>query len=172
MTMTSRRHPGTTSGVAGRCRSDRVPADRRLRGSTFAVMVAGVALSACDSGADAAVDAGERLNVVATIAPAGALAAAVAGTSADVSVLAGPGTDPHDFELSPGARQELAKDLQALALTEDAVPGERTRHGQKFEVRGRLRGTSGRGALVVTVWIVPAVGEPPRLVTAYPGAES
>lgn len=70
------------------------------------------------------------------------------------------------------AWEELAKDLTGLGLTEEAVPGTRSGHGEKYEVRGRLKGTSSRGAIVVTVWIVPAVGEPPRLVTAYPGAES
>ncbi len=79
---------------------------RRLFGAV-AVVAAAVALSACKTGADATVEVGERLSVVATIAPAGALAEAVAGTSADVSVLAGPGVDPHDFELSPGARQAI-----------------------------------------------------------------
>lgn len=68
--------------------------------------------------------------------------------------------------------QELANDLRALVLTEDAVPAGESRYGRKFEVRGTLEGPSGRRAAVVTVWIIPRVGEPPRLITAYPGAES
>ena len=81
---------------------------RVLRILTAVGLVAvAAAFSGCQTGAEATVEPGERLRIVATIAPAGALAAAVAGESADVSVLAGPGVDPHDFELSPGERQDL-----------------------------------------------------------------
>jgi hypothetical protein len=42
-------------------------------------------------------------------------------------------------------------------------------YGRKFAVRGILQAPGGRQAAVVTVWIVPAGQESPRLVTAYPG---
>lgn len=73
---------------------------------------------------------------------------------------------------SRGSWQDLADDLRRLALTEDAVPTGDSRYGQKYEVRGTLEGPSGRKAAVVTVWIIPNMGEAPRLVTAYPGAET
>ncbi len=76
-----------------------------------------------------------------------------------------------DLGYSRSAWQELADDLRRLAMTEDAVPAGESRYGQKYEVRGMLKGMSGRAAAVVMVWIVPAAGEPPRLVTAYPGEE-
>jgi hypothetical protein len=68
--------------------------------------------------------------------------------------------------------QELARDLRELAQTEDAAPAGDSPYGRKFEVRGTLEGPSARRASIVTVWIIPRLGAPPRLVTAYPGAES
>jgi hypothetical protein len=68
--------------------------------------------------------------------------------------------------------QRLVADLCALAATADAVPGQSTAYGRKYEVRGILRGPSGREAVVVTVWIVLVGDDVPRLVTAYPGVES
>jgi hypothetical protein len=48
----------------------------------------------------------------------------------------------------------------------EATPGEASAFGQKYEVRGTVKGPNGRSAQVVTV----RVGEDqPRLVTAYPG---
>lgn len=45
--------------------------------------------------------------VLATIAPLGALAREVAGSSADVRVLAGTGVDPHDYELNVSGRRAI-----------------------------------------------------------------
>jgi hypothetical protein len=59
--------------------------------------------------------------------------------------------------------------LLALAREGEAEPGEATAFGQKWTVRGTLRGPAGRAAPVVTAWIVLAGEEVPRLVTAYPG---
>lgn len=50
---------------------------------------------------------GDRLRVVASVAAAGALADAVGGDLIDLEVLAGPGVDVHDFELSPGDRKAI-----------------------------------------------------------------
>ena len=63
----------------------------------------------------------------------------------------------------------LQRDLQALARTEDALPGRSTPYGQLYEVRGILQGAPGRALAVVTVWIVRPGEDVPRLVTAYPG---
>jgi ABC-type Zn uptake system ZnuABC Zn-binding protein ZnuA len=60
----------------------------------------------CDEGSGAPGDGG-RLQVLATIAPAEALARAVAGDAADVDVLVEPGTDPHEFDPSPQDRRKL-----------------------------------------------------------------
>ena len=58
--------------------------------------------------------------------------------------------------------------LLAHALGE-AEPAGGGPHGQKYAVRGILRGPAGREAPVVSVWIVLAGEGAPRLVTAYPG---
>jgi zinc/manganese transport system substrate-binding protein len=72
-------------------------------------LMAGLALlfplaSACGSD-DSEDDA--RLQVIATIAPVEALVREVAGDLAAVEVIAGPGVDPHDFELAPADRRLL-----------------------------------------------------------------
>jgi hypothetical protein len=59
----------------------------------------------------------------------------------------------------------------ALARDGEAAPGAATVFGQKWTVRGTLRGPAGRSAPVVTAWIVLAGEDVPRLVTAYPGEE-
>ncbi len=59
--------------------------------------------------------------------------------------------------------------LLDLARTRDAVEGQASQFGQKYQVRGSLIGPSGRQADIVTVWVVLAGEDFPRLVTAYPG---
>lgn len=59
--------------------------------------------------------------------------------------------------------------LLSLAQSEAASREEETSFGQKYVVRGNIRGPAGVAATVVTVWIVLREEEVPRLVTAYPG---
>ena len=63
----------------------------------------------------------------------------------------------------------LEVDLRGLAISGDAVPGQAIEYGQKYEVRGTLKGPAGHMAQVVTVWIVATGDNIPRFVTAYPG---
>ena len=65
--------------------------------------------------------------------------------------------------------ERLHEDLLQLARSGDAVAGEETLYGQKYEVRGTLMGPSGRPARLVSVWIVLNGETYPQLVTAYPG---
>jgi len=65
--------------------------------------------------------------------------------------------------------ERLQKDLLQLARSGEAVAGQGSPYGQKYEVRGTLVGPSGRQARVVTVWIVLNGEAHPQLVTAYPG---
>ena len=64
--------------------------------------------------------------------------------------------------------EKLRDDLLALAASGDAVSGEDTGFGRKFEVNGILAAPSGRSAEIRTVWIVANEGAAPRFVTAYP----
>ena len=65
--------------------------------------------------------------------------------------------------------QRLRDDLRALGAVIEVRPGPADRFGRRFVGRGWLEGPTGTLLPVVTVWIIPSTGEPPRLVTAYPG---
>ena len=70
---------------------------------------------------------------------------------------------------SANAWQRLESDIRQLATNGDASPGEQSRYGKKYEIRGALRGPSGAVAQVVTIWIVRSDEETARFVTAFPG---
>lgn len=93
-----------------------------------------------------------------------------------------------DYLLSPDHRDghSKARFFGALGFTRDGWPlfrdalltvardgeaeiSEVTVFGQKYLVRGIVRGPAGRAAAVATVWIVLRGGDVPQLVTAYPG---
>ena len=65
--------------------------------------------------------------------------------------------------------EEFAAALRIQHLTQDAEAGMPTVHGQKYRIRAILVGPSGQSAIVVSVWFIPAGGDVPRFVTAYPG---
>ena len=65
--------------------------------------------------------------------------------------------------------EKLRDDLVALARTTEAVRGQASTFGQKYEVSGSLRGPNGREAKFRCVWIAPADGGAPRFITAFPG---
>jgi len=57
-------------------------------------------------------------------------------------------------------------------MDNDAVATRLSEYGQKYEVRGRIEGPDGKGAVLVAVWIVLCGEDFPRFVTAFPGARS
>jgi hypothetical protein len=65
--------------------------------------------------------------------------------------------------------QRLDSDLRGLASAGDMVVGELTRYGQKYEIRGTLRGPLGRAANMVSIWIFRPGEKVLRFVTAFPG---
>ena len=65
--------------------------------------------------------------------------------------------------------QALRDALLELGGSDAAAPGQPSAFGQKFEVRGRLRGPSGREAEIVTVWLVANGQDFAHFVTAFPG---
>jgi hypothetical protein len=65
--------------------------------------------------------------------------------------------------------EKLQADLLALARTTEAVPGQASAFGKKYEVSGTLLGPNGREARFTCVWLVPVDGGAPRFITAYPG---
>jgi hypothetical protein len=76
------------------------------------------------------------------------------------------------FFATLGFRRAEWPDLRDALLAHARGEAERAgggAHGQKYAVRGILQGPAGRSAPVVSVWIVLAGEEAPRLITAYPG---
>jgi hypothetical protein len=65
--------------------------------------------------------------------------------------------------------EELAEALRIQHLTQDAEPANPTVLGQKYRIRAILNGPTRQSAPVVSVWFIPARGDVPRFVTAYPG---
>ena len=65
--------------------------------------------------------------------------------------------------------RRLEEDLRDLAVSGDAELGKDSSYGRKYEIRGTIRGPSGRSAEVLTVWIVLFGGDVPQFVTAFPG---
>lgn len=63
---------------------------------------------------------------------------------------------------------ELEMQLRQIAWEGTAQAGEHNGYGQKYVVRGTLRGQEGKSAGVVTVWIVLNGESAPRFVTVYP----
>ena len=61
----------------------------------------------------------------------------------------------------------LVTDLQKL-LINDAVEVEVSTFGQKFAVRGTIRGPNGACRAIVSMWIVRWDEDFPRFITAYP----
>jgi hypothetical protein len=64
---------------------------------------------------------------------------------------------------------ELADAFRIQHLTQAAEASAPTGYGQTFTIRAILVGPTGQSALVVSVWFIPAGGDVPRFVTAYPG---
>lgn len=65
--------------------------------------------------------------------------------------------------------RRLREDLHSLAVTGNADLGKNSPYDQKYEIRGTLKGPSGRSADVLTVWIILFGGDEPQFVTAFPG---
>ena len=63
----------------------------------------------------------------------------------------------------------LQRALLSVARQSDAKPLPASPYGQKYEACAIIQGPRGQAAEVVTIWIILAGEDFPRLVTAYPG---
>lgn len=72
----------------------------------LAIALAAASAAACGGDGDGSART-ERLEVVATIAPLGALARAVGGDHVDLAILAKAGVDAHEYEISPDDRKRI-----------------------------------------------------------------
>ncbi|MEX2530045.1 MAG: DUF6883 domain-containing protein [Gemmatimonadota bacterium] len=64
--------------------------------------------------------------------------------------------------------EQLEERLMDLGRTEAVAQEESSRHGTKYVVEGHLKGATGEGGNVRTVWILEPGMPGPRFVTAYP----
>lgn len=64
--------------------------------------------------------------------------------------------------------RDLEADIRALIRSQDARPGQPSRHGQKYEVSGMLGKENKKRIEMVTVWIIRTGEDVPRFVTAHP----
>jgi hypothetical protein len=67
--------------------------------------------------------------------------------------------------------EALADDLRSVASLHDALPGQPSQFGLKFEISAILTGPSGKSAHIVTVWMVRHGEQVARFVTATPGVK-
>jgi hypothetical protein len=75
-----------------------------------------------------------------------------------------------DFDYRTRRAQDWLRDaLLELARTGEAVPGQLSPFGLKFEIRATFQGPSGLQANVLTVWMVSNGQDFSHFVTAHPG---
>lgn len=70
---------------------------------------------------------------------------------------------------APERWEALRDALLELARTGEAVPGQVSPFGLKFEIHATFQGPTGRQANVLTVWMVSNGQDLPHFVTAHPG---
>lgn len=68
-----------------------------------------------------------------------------------------------------GTWEQLVEDLRTQHLLLDATPRLRDEYGQRYEIRGRLRGPNGRAGKFVSAWFIKTGDDVPRFLSAYPG---
>ena len=64
--------------------------------------------------------------------------------------------------------RRLDEDLRSLAVSGNAEFGKDSPYGQKYEIRGILKGPTGRSAGVLTIWMIRFGADVPQFVTAFP----
>lgn len=64
--------------------------------------------------------------------------------------------------------QKLERDLRSQILPIDAIPTDRTRYGQAFEIKGTLIGPNGTSLRVRTIWIKENESKSVKFITMFP----
>ena len=67
------------------------------------------------------------------------------------------------YDLSNG--EQLIEDLRAQILPLDAMPTERTEHGQFYEIRGSLTGPNGHTLHIVAIWMTEHLSGATKFIT-------
>jgi hypothetical protein len=68
----------------------------------------------------------------------------------------------------PDNAGELEKDLRSQLLPLDAEFLDHGEYGEKYVIRGRLKGPNGRRLRVVSIWMIENTGGAAKFVTLYP----
>ena len=68
--------------------------------------------------------------------------------------------------------EQLASDLRDQILTRETEFMEATEYGDKYSIRGELRGPNGRVLKVVTIWMTEDATKLAKFITLYPAKET
>ena len=64
--------------------------------------------------------------------------------------------------------RDLENDLRLQILSLEAIPTDKTRYGQTYEIRGGLSGPNGKILVVCTVWMIEYATGVTKFITMYP----
>lgn len=64
--------------------------------------------------------------------------------------------------------QQLEQDLRTQVLSLDAIPTDKTKYGQIFEIRGVLNGPNGQTLKVYTIWMREHESKSTKFITMFP----
>ena len=64
--------------------------------------------------------------------------------------------------------KELVDDIKEHHLPLDAEPVEKTKYGQKYLIKGIIKGPSGNVVMLKSIWIILKSEDMPRFITIYP----
>lgn len=64
--------------------------------------------------------------------------------------------------------QQLEQDLRTQILSHDAIPTDKTKYGQIFEIKGTLNGPNGKTLEVHTVWMTEYESKSTKFITMFP----
>jgi hypothetical protein len=64
--------------------------------------------------------------------------------------------------------EKLKKDLFKQILSLEAIPIDKTKYGQMFEIRGTLKGPNGKVLKVHSIWMEEYEGKNTKFITMFP----
>lgn len=64
--------------------------------------------------------------------------------------------------------EQLIDDIRLYHLPLDAKPVEKSKYGQKYTIRGLIKGPNGKIVMFRSIWIILEGEDIPRFITIYP----
>ena len=68
--------------------------------------------------------------------------------------------------------EQLVNDIKQYHLPLNAESIEKTKYGQKYEIKGVIKGPNGKEMMIKSIWIVLEREDIPRFITIYPEGET